>query len=60
MSSRIAETIRTLDQLEDVSLRSCGLDGEDVAALADALKVNASVMTIDLGYNRIGDEGAPC
>jgi hypothetical protein len=57
MSSRIAETIRTLDQLDEVSLRRCGLDGEDTAALADALKVNTSVKSIYLESNQIGDAG---
>jgi hypothetical protein len=58
MSSRIAETIRTLDQKDVISLWHCGLGDVDAAALADALKVNTSVTTIDLGGNQIGNEGA--
>jgi hypothetical protein len=58
MGSRFADTIRTLDQKDTVSLVRCGLGGEDAAALAEALKVNVSVTTIDLSSNYISDEGA--
>jgi hypothetical protein len=54
----IAETIRTLDQLDKVYLPGRGLDDEDAAALADALKVNTSVTTIWLNANQIGDVSA--
>jgi hypothetical protein len=58
MSSRITETISTLDQKDEVLLRRCGLGDEDAAALADALKVNSSVTFINLEDNQIGNEGA--
>jgi hypothetical protein len=51
MTSRIAETIRTLDQKKFVSLHGCGPGDEDAAAFADALKVNTSVTIISLIYN---------
>jgi hypothetical protein len=58
MTSRIAETIRTLDQLDKISLRGCGFDDEDAVASADTLEVNTSIATINLYNNQIGDEGA--
>jgi hypothetical protein len=58
MTSRIAETIRTLDQKDNVSLAFCGLGDDNVAALADALQKNTSVTTIYLHDNQIGDAGA--
>jgi hypothetical protein len=58
MSSRITETIRTLDQKDVISLWHCGLGDEDAAALADALNVNTSVTTIWLDGNLISNEGA--
>merc|ERR1712217_388073 len=39
-------------------LRRCGIDDKGAIAIADALKVNASLTELDLADNLIGSEGA--
>ena len=41
-----------------LDLKGNSLGGDEATALAETLKVNATVHTLDLGYNRIGDAGA--
>jgi hypothetical protein len=39
-----------------IDAHTLGIDG--VKALADALKVNSTITSIDLSYNNVGDDGA--
>jgi hypothetical protein len=42
----------------DIGLRGLRIGAEGAKAVAEALKVNSTLQTIDLDYNGIGDEGA--
>jgi hypothetical protein len=58
MSSRLSETIASLHSTRSVDLKGAGIYAEGAAALADALKGNATVTGVDLRANEIGAEGA--
>jgi hypothetical protein len=58
MSTRLSETIASLHETSSVELSNANIDAEGAAVLANALKVNTSVTTINLWNNAIGAEGA--
>jgi hypothetical protein len=56
--SILSETIASLHELQRVNLWGPIIDAEGATALADALKVNATVTHLGLRCNNLGDEGA--
>ena len=44
--------------LEHIELRNCAIDASEVQHLAQALRVNTSVKTLDLSQNHVSDKGA--
>jgi Ran GTPase-activating protein (RanGAP) involved in mRNA processing and transport len=57
-SQSIAVTFTSLDEVKSVNLRGTSLSAEGVSMLADALTSKTSVTHIDIGRNKIGDDGA--
>jgi hypothetical protein len=58
MSTRLSQTIASLDKKRSVHLQGANIDDEGASAFADALTVNTSVTEINLRDNYIGAEGA--
>jgi hypothetical protein len=58
LSMRLCNTIGLLEETKSVVLYEANIDDEDVCALADAVKANTTVTSIDLRLNGIGAEGA--
>jgi hypothetical protein len=50
MSTRLSETIASLHETQSVDLMNPGVDAEGAVALADALKSNRSVTSINLFF----------
>ena len=53
--AQLLETSRTLFSL---SIRSCRIEGRDVRRLSVALQQNKTLRYLDLGSNKLGDEGS--
>jgi hypothetical protein len=71
MSTRLSQTIESLHEMQRVELQYAGIGDDGVKTLAEALKANTTVTSIDLVainsatrvtiidlcYNKIGGEG---
>lgn len=44
--------------LQNLSLRNCGIDADGALLLTNVLIENTSLLTLNISHNRIGDEGA--
>jgi hypothetical protein len=58
LSMRLCNTIGLLEETKSVVLYEANIDDEDVCALADAVRANTTVTSIDLRFNSISAEGA--
>lgn len=57
LSDCISILLNSNQNLVELHLQKCNLDGHDIQEIVIGLKNNKSLLFLDLGYNRIGDVG---